>query len=142
MSEIQINKLKCFCLKFTFTTEDLETTTQEAETTEIPEVPMITEVPSTTESLFPIVHCRYYYDKDDVYTCELSNILFRYVDDSFTISGTHKTGRNNTDVAKVVFIASELLKVPTLIFNTFNNLSHLDINDVGLKAIHRKTFES
>ena len=151
------------------TTETPETTTKVTTTTEVPtttevtttevfttsevfstsQVPTTTEVITTTsapvpttESPFPKVYCRFYYDDDNVYTCELSNIQFRTVNDTFSISGTHKTGRNDKDVEKVVFITSELLKVPTIIFETFNNLSYLDINDVGLKAIHRNTFES
>ncbi|CAO1421813.1 unnamed protein product [Diamesa serratosioi] len=123
----------------TITSLKTSTATEDPNTTKVSTT--ITPVP-TTESPFPKIDCRFYYDNDDVYTCELSNIQFRTINDTFRISGTHQLGRNHEDVEKVVFISSQLLKVPTVIFETFNNLTYLDINDVGLKAIHSKTFES
>ena len=114
-------------------------TTLPETTTKLPTT--TTKVP-TPENSFSKVFCRFYYDEDNLYTCELSNIQFRTDKDTFTISGTHNIGRKDKDVAKVVFINSELLKIPTILFDTFKNLSYLDINYVGLKAIDKNTFES
>ena len=74
------------------------------------------------------------------YTCTLSNVQFLN-DDFVNIAGVHQNGKSNEDVTGVVFVNSELIKIPMEIFETFTNMHSLVVKGTKLALMNENTFE-
>jgi Leucine-rich repeat (LRR) protein len=80
--------------------------------------------------------CRYYLDWHGRYTCVLKDVQLTLA----SITGTHLEGYENFNVTRVYFVQSELVVVPGILFDTFENLNFLSIQNCGLSVINDKTF--
>ena len=85
--------------------------------------------------------CDYKVDPKLGYTCEMRNVTYLNHTPGFSISGTHITGHQDTDVVAVKFVNSTLSKIPSTIFRKFTNLARLSVKQVGLLKLDNNTFE-
>ncbi|CAO1409227.1 unnamed protein product [Diamesa tonsa] len=85
--------------------------------------------------------CYYKVDPKLGYTCEMRNVTYLNDTQGLSISGTHITDLQDTDVVAVKFINSTLSKIPSTIFRKFTNLVRLSVKQVGLKKLDNNTFE-
>lgn len=98
----------------------------------------ITTQSSTTP--LPVNECKFSNNSIYGYTCTLSRITFSNESSNFELAGHHLAGKNDNDVVSVVFLRSNIAKVPQIIFNQFKNLTHLDISITNLKEADENTF--
>lgn len=79
--------------------------------------------------------CRYYFDDQNGYACELSGANFTTSNGKLSISGNHLSNMKDKDVLLLRAVNSKMWLLPTNIFDTFKSLTILDLQNVGLTSI-------
>lgn len=96
-----------------------------------------TSTTTTTPQPLTIVECKFQNHRIFGYTCVLSKVMT----DDFLISGKHLSGKTNGDVTGVIFLRSQLTKVPSNIFGEFLNLLYIDVSNSGIVKADSSTVE-
>lgn len=93
---------------------------------------------TTSEQLpLPVVDCKFQNHRTFGYTCVLSKVIT----EDFVIGGKHLSGKGNADVTGVIFLRSQLTKIPAIIFKQFSNLQSVDASNSGLAVADSSTLE-